>query len=192
MKKLILMLAIVLTGCYNQWGEELQHWHVMPGGDHFKLANQKVLRKHTISRNPANPLPFNAVFGEGCDYHLDVGNDVHDNKLYGFSLGSKWRTWSARIGWRWDEAKEMMRVDGYSWINGKRSIDFITFVDMYEYIDYIVEADSDGFTYTANGVTIRVEGNLSPVINKTRYRLYPYFGGNTKAPNEMRIITSEY
>ena len=190
---LILIGALLmLAGCYNQFGEETQHYFIKKGDHHAMLANQAMLMKHTISANPPNPMAFNAVFGDGCDYHLDGGNKVHANKLTGFSLGFKHRKWSGRIGWIYNEQEYLMDIYGYSWINGQRDIIYITSILTHEYIDYIVEADSEGFTYTANNITVRVDGDLSSVIHKTRYRLYPYFGGDARAPQDMRLFINEF
>lgn len=200
-RSIVVILCLLLLGCYNKFEEETVHWFIEKGSWHGRLSNQAILQKHTIHKYGNEPMTFNAVFGDGCDYDMTSvttgkwtgwHNKDFTNKLNGFSLGTKWRTWSARIGWMYDVENEVMRIYGYSWINGVRDITYITSVDLWEYNDYIIEATPEGYYYSCNGVELFVEGDITPVINKQRWRLYVYFGGDPPAPNDMRLFINEY
>lgn len=133
-------------------------------------------------------MTFEVKFHENCWYRpADQNPDWSDiNKLCGFSQGWHHNN-SYRIGWLPDFDNEgVIGLYHYSYSQGKR--DFVRFdsieVDKSEIFNFEIQDDSFG------GIQIIADVPWNePSINSYwfGYLLYPYFGGNLKAPNKMDI-----
>lgn len=164
--------------------------------------------------NSQNPLIANVIFTESCKY--DIGNeDQNDiNKLFGFGFftfkiltrkkvnifGKKYNVpWfrpmhhynSIRFGWRYDLNLNKIEILYYYYQNGERKYGHILFIDIdsqhsYEILNnndknYILKVKNNNSNNNYSFVNI----NIKP--KKYGYLLKPYFGGNQKAPHDIKI-----
>jgi hypothetical protein len=130
-------------------------------------------------------------FDESCRYDLGNDDQFDTNKLVG--IGYLWHHHkdSARFGWRyWTERKEI-ELSAYCYVNGRRVIQHVCFCEIgKEYrIKIQVLATSYYFDVCEPGTVNPCGIILVPHNNrkKLKYRLGTYFGGNQKAPHEMKI-----
>ena len=139
------------------------------------------------------------TFGSSCIYE-DKSGEGDWNKAFGFSYGHHHKN-SVRIGWRCVDDK--IETCLYSYVNGKRIINKLIYANID--IPYTFKIE-----YTENSnirVLMQAPINLNSVdgkmeddnrlafvyhINnndkpkrKVGYYLYPYFGGQEKAPHDM-------
>lgn len=150
------------------------HYSLPPHGCiHFGTTKQKV--KFRFSKN--------------CIYPVDEKNDF-TNKLFGWSYGLHHKN-SIRVGWRPAfDAEKSKRIDlfFYSYNNGTRKVEY--FHSVYVLVDN--ELTIEVFTEKN-----RVVFSMSEFIKeefpfvlpqfKYGYFLYPYFGGNPTAPQNITI-----
>jgi hypothetical protein len=157
-------------------------------GKHY--SNCLKVKPHILKKNIKHKISFD----ENSSYNLESNDQMDINKLFGISYGFHHKN-SARFGWRWDLKKNKMEILAYVYNKGKRIkeweedifIAHIELLDFYEmeiqthkkYYKFIIKKESNGETYET---TVK--------HGKTcfwGYELFPYFGGNRKAPHDITI-----
>lgn len=137
--------------------------------------------------NVSNRLEYIVKFDSSCIYELNNEDQYDVNKLFGFSSGNH-KTNSARFGWNWDGRH--LHIYSYCYINKKRDISYICSVKLETEYKFIIIDRKTDYLFTI----INLENNS--VYQKTikklptplpGYQLWPYFGGNCKAPHDIKI-----
>lgn len=133
-------------------------------------------------------LNFKCTFDENCIYP-NINKDSYDlNKLIGLSDNWTHMNDSVRIGWRCVNNKNI-ELHLFTHVNGKIISDYIATVNPNEeFIGHLYIIDN---VYCADIIinNKRYSKCLTRESNWKflRYLLKPYFGGNNKAPNDMKI-----
>lgn len=167
--------------CYLLFG----YWSI------YKIKKNHHYSKRLIYRAKAykegRHMLFKARFTESCLYKV-IDDDIH--KLYGFTdTDSLVHENSVRFGWRHD-GKGYIEIFAYWYSNGQRGFKKLGEtipgqIDTYEIwakeYTYFFRFNDDTYMYLRPP---RPEHGL-------RLRLYPYFGGNLVAPNDMTIHIHE-
>jgi len=156
--------------------------YVIEEGQHFCTPNPYVTTTDS-------QLNFIAEFDSSCIYTTtDTANQDDINKLFGFSdCNTQHLENSGRIGWRW--SKDSLRIFGFVHNNGNMIYKEITTAAIKENINCIITCEEGNYRFTANGKSITLPRNCSG--NYSRYKLYPYFGGNEPAPHNVTIKLTE-
>ena len=183
MKKLWTILKRIFSIGYKRFRKEAQHYYIAKGQYFARLKNQGIFEKYTVSRVRDKRVVFTAVFGYGTTYK-DVPEQI--NKLYGIVVGWGIHKYSARIGWMYKDG--VMEIYAYWYIDGKRGFKKIGETTAHKYNDYEVEVTSSGYSFIFEDTRIFIEGDIP---DKKTYRLFPYFGGSTPAPQDMMIMIIE-
>lgn len=136
-------------------------------------------------------------FDDTCRYDLQSPDQFDTNKLFGIGYLPWHHKDSARFGWRyWTERKEI-EISAYCYVNGQRSITHIGFCEIGK--TYQIELNPLGDSYyfrcyevcnqylNPNGGAVVTHGHKK----KFMYRLGVFFGGNRKAPHEIKIQLSK-
>lgn len=131
-------------------------------------------------------------FDESCRYDLQNVDQLDTNKLCGIGYLPGHHKDSARFGWRYDTATGQVALSTYCYDSGRRmAIQHICWceIDHEYYID--LKILSQWYKFTAykkeDGVFM---GSVEVQYfhdKKFKYRLGTYFGGNQKAPHEIKI-----
>lgn len=150
-------------------------------GDHY--STPKIVRTFNDSR-----MNLTVTFDPSAIYQLDNPDDQADtNKLYGFSdcLNHHMEN-SARFGWR--TTGGMIEVMAFTHKAGKyNSIPITTVVGNRPYEASIeLSPDRRRYIYTFNGITVS-DNRGCDHRNAQGYHLTPYFGGQSRAPHEIKI-----
>lgn len=135
----------------------------------------------------SNRLEYIVEFDSSCIYDL-ISEDQYDiNKLFGFSSGMH-HVNSARFGWNWDGRH--LHIYSYCYINKKRNISYICSIDLEKEYKFIILNKKTSYLFTI----IDLETNKIYQTSITKqptplpgYQLWPYFGGNCKAPHDIKI-----
>jgi hypothetical protein len=134
-------------------------------------------------------LSYDVCFTESCLYNIE-DNDKYDiNKLFGFSRGWHHKN-SARFGWNCIDGK--INIYAYCYVDGERKYKEVCSVNILT--NYQMSINDFGSFYLFSVYSNR---NINEVIiekNKTTsfgYKLYPYFGGNKKSPQKIKILMKE-
>lgn len=132
------------------------------------------------------------VYMESSCFYGRQGNidDLDLNKLCGISFGRHQQN-SLRIGWRPNFDQEgLIELFSYVYVDGKRNFTKMADVPVEEVFEVFFRQASESewkielITSTFTEVhTIEIESG-----GKWGYNLFPYFGGNNTAPQEIRIL----
>lgn len=126
-------------------------------------------------------------FIEGFKYQIKKQKD--SNKLIGLSDGLHHHYNSVRIGWRYNILHpDMIEMVGIIYNNGKRSIFGITYVDPTKENSFSIEIIKGYYKIQINKTV--VSAIRTSKWNFFRYRLNPYFGGDSPSPNNFSVNIS--
>ncbi|MEP7318699.1 MAG: hypothetical protein ABI921_08150 [Panacibacter sp.] len=156
--------------------------YLIPKGNQYCTPNP-------LTFTTQSQLTFKAVFDSSCIYTtIDPVNQYDINKLYGFSdCSSHHLTNSARIGWRW--SNDSLRIFSFVHNEGVMLMNEITTARIGSTIKCRITCLTDSYSFEVNGKSISVPRHCSG--NYTRYKLYPYFGGDEVAPHDINIWIKE-
>ena len=144
-------------------------------GFHYSIFFPKIYRFRS-----ENKKSIQVKFDKSCAYKIDEKSCV--NKLWGFSIGLFGvHKNSYRFGWTYENDKIVIWV--YSYINGKLQKEKLTECEFDKEYQCSISIDNK-VIFNFNGVTKERELRST---KKFLLELGFYFGGKTKAPNNMKI-----
>jgi hypothetical protein len=150
--------------------------------------------EHYCNPNPLkftskNELNFTAAFDSSCIYStVNASNQNDINKLFGFSdCNTHHLENSARVGWRW--SNDSLRIFGFVHNDGEMISQEITTAEIGSVINCRITCLDTQYEFEVNGKTVRLPRHCSD--NYSRYKLYPYFGGDETAPHRIKIRLTE-
>lgn len=127
-------------------------------------------------------IGYKVNFTESCRY--DIGEDQSDiNKLFGIGYFPTHHSKSVRIGWNYNRLSDKINLWAYWYDNGKRRMEFLSAVPMMK-IHYLRITQFEDYH------VIQIPGIMFDVLVRPQtfgYTLGLYFGGNQKAPHDMRV-----
>lgn len=147
----------------------------------------RILPKILFSKS----LKFEFIFNDSSFYKFNDIDDFDVNKLIGFNKGfNHHHKNSIRIGWR--PYKNRIMLYSYVYDNGNRIIKKILDVDINKkYLCEIIERKNNYIiSISEANVFVNIQHRFNIPFNNRdffnfRYVLFPYFGGNKKAPHNM-------
>jgi len=117
---------------------------------------------------------------------VDPSNQADINKLLGFSdCGTEHQVNSARLGWSWNG--NAVVIYAYAYVNKERISRPLGPVALNKAFDCFVKADKGFYIFKA-GEYIDSIPRYCNSHTGSRYKLYPYFGGDETAPHDMKIV----
>ena len=158
--------------------------------DGFEVYTIRAGNHNSISRNePFTGTGINTtvVFDESAIYTLEETNDQADiNKLLGFSdCTQHHQSESARIGWRWYE--DELQLLAYAYLEGDLHFQLMGAVPINTEIDLQIIATSNSYEFSGTGLESVSLERTSDCEAGENYWLWPYFGGNQVAPQDITI-----
>jgi hypothetical protein len=136
-----------------------------------------------------NKIAFRAKFSNDCLYDLKNVNNYDINKLFGFSTTLWHHNQSARVGWRRHDDTSI-EVLTYSYNNHKRIDEtLLGIVKPDQEFTCTIEDTESHYVYTYNDGDKFNKVSDPKLSDKVwfKYLLFPYFGGDQKAPHDMTI-----
>ena len=127
------------------------------------------------------------VFDSTAIYTLDVLNDQADiNKLVGFSdCAQNHQSESARFGWRW--YNDELQILAYSYLEGDLNFELMGAIPLNQEINLTLRIVGDRYEFTGDGLESKSMTRTSDCESGENYWLWPYFGGNQRAPQDITI-----
>lgn len=148
-------------------------------GNNF--CDQSTTRYLTVN----GEMKFTARFNQSAIYTtIDPVNQYDINKLWGFSEGFNNQYNSARIGWAYNNGA--LRLYGYVYAKGVRYSKEIGIVTIGSEIPCSIKLSGSSYLLTANGVTVTLPRGVTST-KASGLQQYPYFGGDERAPQDIRI-----
>lgn len=151
--------------------------------------------QHYADKNPFTQLTtaemkFIVKFDNSAIYQaVDTNNQGDINKLYGFSDNNQdHHTNSARIGWRWYNNE--LQLFAYVYNNTIEVDKMITAIPLNQEISCSIRVQGASYLFTVNGVQATLP-RASVTKDAAGYQLYPYFGGDEPAPQDIHIAIKD-
>lgn len=131
-------------------------------------------------------LKFAVKFDNSARYQtVNPSNQGDINKLYGFSDNNQeHHMYSARFGWRW--YSNSLQLFAYVYNNGVMSYQHLGNVAIGEEITCSITVAGNQYIFTLNGEQTTMP-RAATTEQATGYQLYPFFGGDEMAPQEIKI-----
>ena len=152
--------------------------------------------KHAAEGNHFNILSTNeinceVVFDSSALYLSANGANQEDvNKLTGFSdCNDNHQRNSARIGWSWNG--RAVALYAYAYVNNERMIKTLSAVPLHKAVTCSVRAEGGQYYFSTGTVTDSIPRHCAG-YSGSRYKLYPYFGGDETAPHDITIRIREW
>lgn len=158
--------------------------YIIKKGNHYCDQNQpQVMNRNNISAR--------ITFDSSAIYtSLDAGNQGDVNKLFGFSdCGNDHQQNSGRIGWSWNG--ENLVLYAYSYVEKTRITKTLGIFALNKSINCSIKAENKYYYFKADTILDSIPRYCSD-YNGSRYKLFPYFGGDEIAPHEISILIEEY
>ena len=153
--------------------------HTIKKGRHYGWHFFKIFfTKNSI-------LKYDVTFTPSCLYSFGDVDDFDVNKLFGRSFGMHHQD-SVRFGWRPDKNK--IAIFSYTYTNGKRDMNQLFTCDIGKKYTMSMDCKENlailEIVYNQSKIRYAVD-----VLSKKKwgYKLYPYFGGNKTAPQDVNI-----
>ncbi len=183
MKKLILsflcmtlILSCSETPIVDDAGFEV---FTIPAGNHSSISRNELFT--------GSGIDITAVFDESAIYTLEVTSDQADiNKLIGFSdCAQHHQSESARLGWRW--FNDELQILAYAYIEGELIFELMGAIPLNTEVDMTIRVNSDSYEFAGSGLETVSLQRTSDCDAGENYWLWPYFGGNQVAPQDVVI-----
>lgn len=141
--------------------------------------------KSVLKTVKVSSMNFIAKFDNSAIYQtLDPVNQYDINKLWGFSEGFNHQYNSARIGWAYNEGA--LRLYAYVYNRGVRASQEITTVTIGTEIPCSISLSGNSYIFKVNNVVVTLP-RANSTATASGYQLYPYFGGDEVAPQNIYI-----
>jgi len=148
-------------------------------GNNF--SDQTGFRSVTVN----GTMNFMARFDQSAVYTtIDPVNQYDINKLWGFSEGFSNSFNSARVGWAYNNGA--LRLYGYVYAKGVRHSREITTVAIGTDVSCSIRLSGSSYVFTVNGVSVSLPRGTT-TTRASGLQQYPYFGGDERAPQDIRI-----
>lgn len=157
--------------------------YVIEQGQHSSVNSFKGFEGNTLS--------FEAQFNESAIYTTkSPSNQADINKLLGFSdCSADHHQNSARFGWRWYNNR--LEIFVYVFNKNNRIMKYLTSVPQNEFIFYEISKTSEGYKFIVADKVMHIPADLNNCTSSANYYLWPYFGGNETAPQDISIIIQQ-
>jgi len=182
LKLLIIVFFILLSACEENLINEYQLF-VIPKGEHYCNYKVEALQE--------NELSFMAILDSTMTYTSVEPINQHDiNKLYGFSdCNDQHHENSARFGWRW--LNDTMEIHAYFYQNGIRSSILLGSVALNEPHFYSINLLPNVYSFQLDDNPPVMVDRMNSCDKGFYYKLFPYFGGDERAPHDIVIRIKE-
>ena len=151
----------------------------------FTIKEGKHRSTRALNYSKDTMFGWNIEFDSSAIYKcVDSLNQYDINKLIGWSdCGTDHLENSIRFGWRW--LNDSLEILWFRHLNGNFEFEKITSVETNEVIYLDLELKDDKYILGVNGVVVEVDRPCTQDFK--RYYLYPYFGGDERAPHNIKI-----
>jgi hypothetical protein len=156
---------------------------VIKTGNHYSEQNApQIMNRSAMSAH--------VTFDSSAIYQsVDPVNQGDVNKLMGFSdCGNDHQQNSARIGWSW--TGEKLELYAYCYVDKARVIKSLGNFPLNKAITCSISAKDKYYYFKADNINDSIP-RFCADYNSSRYKLFPYFGGDETAPHEVKILIVE-
>jgi hypothetical protein len=182
--QLLLLCLVLLCGCSKP---DIQ---LPPANVSYEkytiLKGKNFSEKNKYKALDVAGIRFITRFDSSAIYQNILPENQYDiNKLYGFAdNNAAHNRFSARIGWRWSD--NALRLFAYVYNAGQVESEEISTVAIGKDISCSITIIPGAYVFSVNDRMIQMPRHSQTVKGKG-YQLYPYFGGDEPAPQDINI-----
>lgn len=159
--------------------------YTIPTGSHSSSTVTKNLTKEELS--------FMVRFDSSAIYKtVQASNEGDINKLYGFNdceSNAENHSESARFGWRY-YYKEL-QLFSYCYKGGNRVTQFLKTIEINKSYSCSIKIADSVYIFSIDKKNLDTVSRGCSGVGQTKYRLYPFFGGDEPAPHEIKVYIKE-
>lgn len=161
----------------------------IPGATRYLIKKGEQSSTKSIKKVNTSAMRFEVTFDKSAIYNTVASSNQADiNKLYGMSDGNTHHhTNSARFGWRWFNNR--LEIHAYTYTNSIRAYQLIDVVELDKPHVYELKLEDNKYVFLLNGKRVEMPRAFSGMGEG--YQLYPYFGGDEKAPHDITIVIKD-
>jgi len=150
------------------------------------LAGAQYSLQNGFESISVDSIVYDVYFDSSAIYTLaNKENQADVNKLFGFTdCGSLQHANSARFGWRY--YKNKLELFAYCYANSAREIKSMGAIEVGKLYSCTIVSKPGKYIFYLDGQN-PVEMKRGCNSASSRFRLYPYFGGDEVAPHEVNI-----
>ncbi|CAN5319376.1 hypothetical protein BH23BAC1_BH23BAC1_34820 [soil metagenome] len=191
MKKFLVcaFAGVLLSSCEI----ELDNWFDLQSWITYHIKAGKHLSTLQLATFDGTELRFLAEFNNSAIYQTkDTVNQGDINKLMGFSdCNSQHHGNSARFGWSWDDYHQQLKIYAYAYKDGTIQKKYIKPVELNTIYEYRIRIERRKYQFILDGEMVELGRGCTNTRGMLRYYLFPYFGGDEKAPHDITIRIKE-
>ncbi len=174
--KWLITILLFLTSCMKEEEEKKDITFFIKKGNHSS---------HGVFWMPKKTMHFYIKFPESCIYDLGNENQLDINKLFGMSTTLDVHNTSFRFGWRYNDGK--IEIFKYTYVKKVRDYVLMGAVDINEWNSFKIDLTKDDVTFYLN----EIKYNQKQKTKMPLLAMYPYFGGDERAPHDIEIYFRE-
>lgn len=188
--KYIICTILLLTSCYK---EPVTFWDDAPELFDISSFKQYTIKKgehssgNHFNLTQSTHLEAYIQLTESCNYQLNSVDQLDINKLIGLSDALSHSDASVRFGWRSIDGQ--LEIHAYIRYGGRHTAYYLGTVEPDEVFYTRIQIFPNEYRLKLRNQETRI-GRASQYTG-IRYQLYPYFGGNQKAPHDIQINIKE-
>lgn len=189
MKRLAIILIAIISSCSEMYVVPEVQYRI-PAGEHASVIINGSFGDKLRSLKQ-DSFEFIARFDKSARYALGNENQDDINKLMGFSEANQnHQQNSIRFGWRYLEANDKVEILAYFYKNGQFGYERIAEVEIDQSVVYRIILSASNYYLEVDGIGLEIDRDVEQEKG-LYYLLYPYFGGNEKAPHDIDIYIKE-
>ena len=151
----------------------------------FTIKENKHRSTTTYNTTNSNYITFKSIFDSSTIYITDDPINQYDvNKLYGVSdCGCNHKQYSMRLGWRW--LNDSLEILWFKHMHGTFTFEKIKTINLNQSYKYSITLEDSLYLICVDGMCVSTKRSCNGTYR--HYYLYPYFGGDEKAPHDIKI-----
>lgn len=192
MKKLISLfaLALAISSCSDLY-EINETVYLIKKGNHESSIENSINPKG-LRTLKAETMSLTVRFDESARYSISKKNQKDINKLFGFAdCNSMHHENSARFGWNYNAQTDKVDIFTYVYQNTSRVYEQIGSMAIGESVDMSISLEGDQYVFWFGNETQTITRGTD-CDKGVYYLLYPYFGGDEVAPQDIRVYITEH
>lgn len=192
MKKLVILLSLAITfsGCSDIYDIKETVYLIKKGNHESSIENS--LNPKGLRTLKSETMSLSVRFDESARYNLGNKNQQDINKLFGFAdCNSLHHENSARFGWNYNPDTDQIDVFIYVYQNTQRIYEKIGSMGIDQSMDMSISLEGDEYRFWFGDETKTMKRGTT-CEKGVYYLLFPYFGGDEVAPQDIRVYITEH
>ena len=186
----ILSVSLIFMSCADLYEIEETIYLIEKGKHESRIENS--LNPKGLRTLKSDRLDITVRFDESVRYNLGNSNQADINKLFGFAdCNSLHHENSARFGWNYNASADRVDIFTYIYQNSTRIYEKIGSMGIGDAADLSISLQGDNYLFQFESKSILVQRGTQCDMG-VYYLLYPYFGGDETAPQDIRVYIREH